>query len=95
MLFHNLLYWLEFGHEDFLIKCYKLVQYKFSKYNKVIHFSVDGPGGEVINAIGVDLEYYTSERVPSFYKDGALESFNVGFLCSESAFGSALINIYS
>ena len=40
-------------------------------------FSVNGPGGEVIDSIDVSLEYSTSETAYRFYKHGALESFKV------------------
>jgi len=65
------------------IKYRKLGRYKSSEYAQVIHFSIDGPAGEVINAIDIYLEYFDSEKVPWFYKNGALESFKVSHLYPE------------
>ncbi|TAQ85518.1 hypothetical protein B7494_g6174 [Chlorociboria aeruginascens] len=68
---------IEFHHntEDVPIEYRKLGRYKSSEYAKVIHFSIDGPGGEVIDAIEVYLRYYGGENVFWFYKHEALESF--------------------
>lgn len=41
------------------------------------HFSIDGAGGEIINAVEVGLEYYTSPTSYRFAKHGALTSLKV------------------
>ncbi|KAH9216177.1 hypothetical protein DL95DRAFT_498506 [Leptodontidium sp. 2 PMI_412] len=64
-----------YNTEDVPIECRKLGRYRSSEYAQVIHFSIDGPGGEVIDAVEVYLRYYDGEDVFWFYKHGALESF--------------------
>ncbi|RDL38788.1 uncharacterized protein BP5553_03128 [Venustampulla echinocandica] len=64
-----------YNTENVPIECRKLGRYKSSEYDKVIHFSIDGPGGEVIDATEVYLKYYPSEKVLWFYKHGTWESF--------------------
>ncbi|KUJ14064.1 F-box domain-containing protein [Mollisia scopiformis] len=66
-----------YNTEDVPIECRKLGRYRSSKYAKVIHFSIDGPAGEVIDAIEVYLRYFVGENVLWFYKHGALESFKI------------------
>lgn len=44
---------------------------------KLTRFSVDGPGGEVIDSIDVSLDSSTSEIAYRFYKHGMLKSFKV------------------
>jgi len=63
--------------EDVPVNCRKLGRYKSSEYDKVMRFSIDGPGGEVIHAITVYLRYCVGENVFWFYKQGALESFKI------------------
>ncbi|PNY29109.1 Uncharacterized protein TCAP_00984 [Tolypocladium capitatum] len=46
-------------------------------YSKVINFSIDGPGGEVIDALEVCLEYSDSSTVYEFARHGALYCFKV------------------
>ncbi|KAF5129752.1 hypothetical protein E5D57_006083 [Metarhizium anisopliae] len=53
----------------------RLGRYKLSEYAKVMHFDIDGPGGEFITAIEIYVRYYTSDNVMWIYKDGVLESF--------------------
>ncbi|KAG4435231.1 hypothetical protein IFR05_009286 [Cadophora sp. M221] len=52
-----------YNTEDVPIECRKLGRYKSSEYAKVIHFSIDGPGGEVIDAVEVYVKYYVGENV--------------------------------
>jgi len=66
-----------YNTEDVPIECRKLGWYKSSEYDEVIHFSIDGLGREVINAIKVYLKYYISENVFWFYKHSALKSFKI------------------
>lgn len=85
---------IEFHHntEHIPIECRKLGRYKSSEYDEVTHFSIDGPGGEVIDDINVYLEYYASEKVSWFYKQGALKSFKINYSYLENVFGTAKIN---
>ena len=75
-----------YNNDDVPIECRKLGRYKSSEYDKVIHFSIDGPGGEVINNIEVYLGYCVGEYVFRFYKHGALESFEVNYLYPQKSF---------
>jgi hypothetical protein len=66
-------------------------RYKSSEYAEVIHFSIDGPDGEVIDAIEVYLRYSVGENVFWFYKHGALESFKVSHSYLKNAFSTTRI----
>ncbi|KAI0423605.1 F-box domain-containing protein [Xylaria sp. FL1042] len=66
-----------YNTEDVPVECRKLGRYKSSEYVEVMHFPIDGPGGEIISAIEVYLRYPVSERVFWFYKQGVLISFKI------------------
>ncbi|KAI9872225.1 MAG: hypothetical protein M1830_001895 [Pleopsidium flavum] len=53
----------------------KLGRRKSTEYEQVMRFPIDGPGGEIIETVEVNLEYAYGERVHSFYKQGKLRSF--------------------
>lgn len=61
----DILYSIEFYYntKNVLIEYRKLGRYKSSKYTKVIHFSINSPSREVIDAIKVYLRYYIGENV--------------------------------
>ena len=53
----------------------KLGRHKSSGYEEIIRFPIDGPGGEIIETVEVDLKYSYGEHVHSVYKQGKLRSF--------------------
>jgi hypothetical protein len=53
----------------------KLGRRKFTEYAQVMRFPIDGPGGEIIETVEVNLEYLYDKHVYSFYKHGKLRSF--------------------
>lgn len=55
----------------------KLGRRKSTEYAQDMRFPVDGPGGELIETIEVNLEYAYGEHVYSFYEQGKLRSFKV------------------
>lgn len=79
------LHGLEFHYnsDNVPVSCRKLGRHAYDKhpgYSKLISFAIDGPGGEVIEAVEVYLEYLTDDGADEFCKYGALESFKVGQL---------------
>ena len=66
-----------YNTEDVPVECRRLGRYPSSEYDKVIYFSIDGPGGEIIDTIEIYLRHLSSNKVFWFYRDGALESFKV------------------
>lgn len=61
---------IEFGYNlnEIPAEYNKLGRYKFSKYEQVIRFPIDGPGNEIIETVEVDFEYAYGEHVHSVYK---------------------------
>ncbi|KAK9435759.1 F-box domain-containing protein [Metarhizium brunneum] len=66
-----------FNAENIPAASRRLGRYKPSEYAKVMHFDIDGPGGEFITAIEIYVRYFTSDNVMWIYKDGQLESFKI------------------
>lgn len=64
----------------------KLGRYKSSEYEQVMRFPIDGPGGEIIEAVEVDLKYAYGEQVHSVYKQGKLRSFKASQVILERIF---------
>lgn len=64
-----------FNAENIPAASRRLGRYKPSEYAKVMHFDIDGPGGEFITGIEIYVRYFTSDNVMWIYKDGELESF--------------------
>lgn len=42
------------------------------------HFEIDGPGGELFNAIELHVHDFASYRVMWFYEEGQVSSFKAG-----------------
>lgn len=72
-----------FNVEDIPAANRRLGRFKTFEYAKTMHFDIDGPGGEFINAVTVYLRYFASENVLWYYKEGQLESFKACSLHSE------------
>ncbi|MCJ1253647.1 hypothetical protein MMC24_001459 [Lignoscripta atroalba] len=53
----------------------KLSRRKSTEFSRVMRFPIDGPGGEIIDTVEVNLDYAYGEHTYSFYKHGALNSF--------------------
>lgn len=51
---------------------------KIPEYVETTHYEIDGPGGELINAIELHVHYFASDRVMWFYKEGQLNSLKAG-----------------
>ncbi|KAH9986270.1 hypothetical protein F4779DRAFT_305655 [Xylariaceae sp. FL0662B] len=64
-----------YDSENVPLECRKVGRCTPSDYAEVMHFEIDGSGGEVIDSLIVYLEYPTN--APWFYKSGVLLSFKV------------------
>lgn len=75
---------IEFGYntDEVPAERRKLGRYKSSGYEQIIRFPIDGPGGEIIEAVEVDLKYAYGEHVHSVYKQGKLRSFKASQVIS-------------
>ncbi|KAK2592000.1 hypothetical protein QQS21_010303 [Conoideocrella luteorostrata] len=63
-----------YNSEDVPLKCRKLGKCTPSEYAKTVHFEIDGPGGEIINALTVNVRQYPTAEL-WYYIPGVLESF--------------------
>jgi len=85
----GILHGIEFHYntENVPVECRKLGRYKPSEYDKIMHFPINGPDGEVIDAIEVYIWYPAFEDAPWFYKQGgALAEFKASCSYSQECF---------
>ncbi|KAG8428700.1 hypothetical protein J3459_002499 [Metarhizium acridum] len=64
-----------FNDEDVPAANRRVGRCKSSEYATIMHFDIDGPGGEFITAIEMYIRYFAGENVMWFYKEGQVESF--------------------
>ena len=64
----------------------KLGRHKCTEYEQVMRFAIDGPGGEIIDTVEVDLKHAYGEHVYSFSKQGKLRSFKASQVISKRVF---------
>lgn len=69
-----------YNMDEVPMKTCKLGHCNFTAFSRVTRFSIDGPGGEVIQTVDVSIERQTGERVYDFYKHGKLSSFRVSIV---------------
>lgn len=70
-----------YNTDEIPIQYRKLGRRKSPEYAQDIHFPIDGPGVETIEAVEVNLKYLDGENVYNFFKYGALISFKVSLIC--------------
>ena len=71
-----------YNTEDIPLGTRKLGRRNFTEFSHVTRFSIDGPGGELIQTVGVSIEKETGESAYDFYKHGKLSSFKVSNITS-------------
>jgi len=77
--FQGTLRGIEFHYntKDVPPECRRVGRYRASSYEEVMHFPIDGPGGEFIDGMKLYLRYFFFKNVLWYDKQGALESLEV------------------